>query len=140
MSEKVIVRQNRNYETSFLSLDPHAAVSDKPRRISQINELTPYGMVLAGIATCTGFVVNTYAEHHNIPVDSVKMTMEYGRNFKKDCDHCEEIDKYEDQINMTVSFEGKLSAQEREKLFKISLQCPVHKMVKNGIKVNSRPG
>jgi uncharacterized OsmC-like protein len=38
-----------------------------------------------------------------------------------------------------VSFEGDLTPQERDKLFKISLQCPVHKMLKTGIKVKSQP-
>jgi uncharacterized OsmC-like protein len=48
-----------------------------------------------------------------------------------------EIDKYEDQIEMSVSFEGNLTSHERDKLFSISLHCPVHKMLKSGIKVKS---
>jgi putative redox protein len=140
MSEKIIIRQNKNYETSFSALEPDATASDKPFPVSNINELSPYGMVLAGLGTCTAFVVNTYAEHHGIAVDAVELKLDYGRAFKEDCDHCEEIDKYEDQINMVVRFEGKLTSQEREKLFKISLHCPVHKMLKSGIRVASRPG
>ncbi len=139
MSEIVIIRQMRNYETYFLALDPEEPGSDKPRPVHTINELTPYGMVLAGLGTCTAFVVNTYAEHHGIAVNAVELKLDYRRTFNEDCDHCEEIDKYEDQINMVVSFEGKLTAQEREKLFKISLHCPVHKMLKSGIKVKSQP-
>jgi putative redox protein len=139
MSEKIIIRQTKNYETSFSALEPDATASDKPVPVSNINELSPYGMVLAGLGTCTAFVVNTYAEHHGIAVDAVELKLDYGRTFKQDCDHCEEIDKYEDQINMVVSFEGNLTSQEREKLFKISLHCPVHKMLKSGIKVKSRP-
>lgn len=139
MSEKVIIRQNRNYETITMALDQAAKDGEKPRSVSNISELTPYGMVLAGIGTCTGFVVNTYAEHHGLRVDAVEIRLEYQRSFKEDCAHCEEIDKYEDVIRMTVGFEGKLTAQERDKLYKISLHCPVHKMVKSGIKVQSEP-
>jgi putative redox protein len=120
MSEKVIIRQKRNYETSFMSLDPDEPGADKPRPVQGIHELTPYGMVLAGLGTCTAFVVNTYAEHHGIVVDSVELKLDYRRTFKEDCEHCEAIDKYEDQINMVVSFEGNLTSQQREKLFKIS--------------------
>jgi uncharacterized OsmC-like protein len=133
-------RKGRNYETNFMALDPEAPASGKPLSISNINELSPDGMVLAGLGTCTAFVVNTYAGHHGIAVDAVELKLDYGRAFKEDCDHCEEIDKYEDQINMVVRFEGKLTSQEREKLFKISLHCPVHKMLKSGIRVASRPG
>jgi uncharacterized OsmC-like protein len=139
MSEKVIIRQKNNYETTYQSLDAEEPRSKKPRPVLSISELTPYGMVLAGLGTCTAFVVNTYAEHHGLHVDAVTLKLEYGRSFKEDCDHCEEIDKYEDDIEMAVSFEGDLSREEREKLFKISLRCPVHRMLKSGIKVISRP-
>jgi putative redox protein len=94
-------------------------------------------MVLAGLGTCTAFVVNTYAEHHGFSTDAVELKLEYQRSFKDDCDHCEEIDKYEDVIGMTVRVEGDLTAEQRDKLFKISLHCPVHKMLKSGIRVKS---
>jgi len=139
MSEKVIIRQKRNYETNYMSLDPDEPGSDKPRPVRNIQELTPYGMVLAGLGTCTAFVVNTYAAHHGIAVDAVELKLSYQRTFKEDCEHCEEIDKYEEIIKMEVSFEGSLTSQERDKLFKISLHCPVHKMLKSGIKVKSQP-
>lgn len=139
MSEKIIIRQKKNYETSYQALGPEDAKAGKPRTVRNINELSPYGMVLAGLGTCTAFVVNTYAEHHGLNIDAVELTLEYQRSFKDDCAHCEEIDKYEDQIYMTVSIEGDLTPAERDKLYKISMHCPVHKMLKSGIKVNSQP-
>jgi uncharacterized OsmC-like protein len=69
----------------------------------------------------------------------VELRLEYQQSFKEDCAHCEEIDKYEEVIGMTVLVEGKLTAQERDKLFKISLHCPVHKMLTSGIRVKSEP-
>jgi uncharacterized OsmC-like protein len=139
MSEMVIIRQTKDYETKISALDPDEPGSNVPHPVKEITELTPYGMVLAGLGTCTAFVVNTYAEHHGLHVEAVELRLEYGRSFKEDCEHCEEIDKYEDIIGMTVRFEGKLTMQEREKLFTISLRCPVHKMIKTGIKVKSTP-
>ncbi len=139
MSEKIIVRQTKNYETVFSALDPGAGANGKPVPVSNVNGLSPYGMVLAGLGTCTAFVVNAYAERHGIAVNAVELRLDYGRTFKEDCDHCEEIDRYEDRINMVVGFEGTLTPQELEKLFKISLHCPVHKMLKSGIRVQSRP-
>jgi putative redox protein len=139
MSEKVIIRQTKDYTTTVLAFDPEEPGADKPVLVGKVPELSPYGMVLAGLGTCTAFVVNTYAEHHGLAVDAVEIELGYGRSFKDDCEHCEEIDKYEDQIEMAVRFEGSLTSQEREKLFKISLQCPVHKMLKSGIKVKSQP-
>ena len=139
MAEKVVVRQGRNYVTSFMASDPEAAASE-PVVVQRLNDLTPYGMVLAGLGTCTAFVVNTYAEHHGLPVDAVVLTLEYQRSFPEDCKHCTEIEKYEERIRMLVAVEGVLSPEQKEKLFKIAMHCPVHKMLLNGIEVKAEAG
>ncbi len=111
MSEKVIIRQKKNYETSIMALNPDELRSGIARLVHSIHELTPYGMVIAGLGTCTAFVVNTYAEHHNLDVNAVELKLEDRRTLKDDCVHCEEIDKYEDQIHMFVSYEGNLTSR-----------------------------
>ncbi len=135
----MIIRQKSNYETNFMALDHDGPEANNPRPVQGIHELTPYGMVLAGLGTCTALVVNTYAEHHGLNVKAVELTLEYQRIFKDDCVNCEKIEKYDEQISMTVGFEGDLTPQDRDKLFKISLQCPVHKMVKSGITIKAIP-
>jgi uncharacterized OsmC-like protein len=138
MSEKVLVRQKNNYETEFHAADPEAPGSDKLEHVRYIQDLTPYGMLLAGLASCTAVVVNTYAQYHGVKLDEVELIAEYQRTFKEDCKHCEEISQYDEQISLDMSFKGDLSPQDHEKLFKISLQCPIHKMFKSGIKVQTR--
>ena len=137
MPEKVVVRQKNNFETEFWALDPEAPESAELFPIRHIEDLTPYGMLLASVGSCTAVVVNTYAQYHGLELKEVELATEYQRTFKDDCEHCEEISQYEEQINMDVSFKGNLTPQEHEKLFKISLQCPIHKMLKGGIKVQS---
>jgi uncharacterized OsmC-like protein len=79
-----------------------------------------------------------YARHHRIELDEVELVIDYQRVFKDDCEHCEEISKSEEQIKMDISFKGNLTPQEYEKHYKVSLQCPIHKMLKNGIEVKSQ--
>lgn len=138
MPEKVLVRQKSNYQTEFLAADPDSE-SGELIPVRHIEDLTPYGMLLASVGSCTAVVVNTYAQYHGVALDEVELVTEYQRIFKEDCRNCERISEYDEQINMDISFKGKLTVQELEKLFKISLQCPIHKMLKNGIKVQSRP-
>jgi uncharacterized OsmC-like protein len=138
MAEKVVIRQKNNYETEFLALDQEAPESGKLFPVRHVEDLTPYGMLLASLGSCTAVVVNTSAQYHGIELNEVELMTEYQRTFKEDCEHCEEISEYEEQIIMGIRFKGKLSLQVNEKLFKISLQCPIHKMVKSGIKVQSR--
>lgn len=138
MPERVVVRQKNNFATEFWALDPEAPESSELFPVRHVEDLTPYGMLLASVGSCTAVVVNTYAQYHSLDLEEVELATIYERTFKEDCEHCEEISEYEEQIKMDISFKGKLTAQEREKLFKISLQCPIHKMLKNGIRVESR--
>ncbi len=138
MPEKVIVRQKNTYETEFWALDPESSESSELFPVRHIEDLTPYGMLLASLGSCTAVVVNTYARHHGVSLSEVELATEYHRTFTEDCKHCEEISQYEEQISMDISFKGNLTPQEQEKLFKISLQCPIHKMLKGGIKVQSQ--
>ena len=135
MAEKVVVRQKNNFETEFRALNPELPESHELFPVKHIQDLTPYGMLLASLGSCTAVVVNTYAQYHNIGLDEVELTVEYERVFKEDCEHCEDISRYKESIGMDIGFTGKLTHEQREKLFKISLQCPIHKMLKGGIEV-----
>lgn len=134
MAEEVVVRQGRDYVTTFTQRETEPGAPG-PRTVQHLHELTPYGMILAGLGSCTALVVNSYAGHHGVPVDAVVLTVDYRRSFKEDCENCEEIGKFEEQIRMVVAFEGPLSPEQQEKLFRIALQCPVHKMLLSGITV-----
>jgi uncharacterized OsmC-like protein len=139
MAEKVVVRQRNNFETDFRARDPEAPESGQLYPVKQIQDLTPYGMLMASLGSCTAVVVNTYAQYHGIELEEVEITAEYGRVFKDDCEHCEDVSKYKESINMGISFRGKLTPEQQEKLFRISLQCPIHKMLKSGIEVRVQP-
>jgi uncharacterized OsmC-like protein len=138
MAEKVIVRQGSNYETEILGPDPHDPESQKLHPVRNIYDLTPYGMLLASLGSCTAALLNSYAQNHGLELQGVDLRLRYERNFKKDCENCEGIDRYEEEIDEEISFLGNLTSNEREKLFMISHHCPIHKMLKSGITVNSQ--
>jgi len=47
----------------------------------------------------------------------------------------EDISGYKESINVDITFRGKLTPEQGDKLFKISLQCPIHRILKSGIEV-----
>ncbi len=135
MAEMVVVRQNIDLETEFLA---RFEGETELTPVEDLRDITPYGMLLAGLGSCSAVLVNTYARHHSIPLEEAEFQVEYERSFKKDCEHCEETQSFDEQIKMRVTFKGQLDEAQREKLFKISLQCPVHKLLAGGIQVQSR--
>ncbi len=138
MAEKIIVRQDSNYETEVLGPNPHDPESEKMHPIRNIYELTPYGMLLASLGSCTAVLLNSYAQNHGMELQGVELKLRYERNFKKDCQNCEGINRYEEEVNEEISLPGNLTIKEREKLLLISHHCPIHKMLKDGITVNSQ--
>lgn len=156
VSEKIIVRQNKAYETEIRAYNPEDfeeddhdhgeaantassdAVSDEDYvLVHSVYELTPYTMMLVSLATCTAILLTSYAENHEIDLTEVELRLEYQRNFKEDCKNCEEIDQYEEQIVESIQYRGNLSEQDRRRLQAISRRCPIHMIMEQGISIQS---
>lgn len=138
MTERLILRQNNKFETEFLSTDPHRPDSPEFQPRAYVHELTPYGMFLAGLAGCTSVILHTYAQNHGLDLREVELRLTYERVFDEDCETCEEIDQYTEQIEEEILLVGELDESERDKLFLVSKQCPIHRIVEDGIEVHSK--
>jgi uncharacterized OsmC-like protein len=138
MSEQIIVRQDREYNTTFLapaSEDPDAQDFEP---VEQVHQLNPYGMLLASVGTCTAIVLHSFAEHHGIALTEVELRLRYERDYKKDCVDCQETGRYDERIEKEIVLIGDLGEKERQTLFRVSKHCPVYKMLKNGVEIQSR--
>ncbi|MCL4491776.1 MAG: hypothetical protein M1510_07730 [Nitrospirae bacterium] len=49
----------------------------------------------------------------------------------------EDSHEFSEHIDMEIRLNGDITSEEREKLFAVSRQCPVHKMLKSGIEMHS---
>ena len=135
MAEIVVVRQASSFETEFLAADTESpdVEARELKPVHAIHELTPYGMLLAGLGSCTTVLLHSYAHHHGVNLQEVELRVRYDRVFAKDCEECEEIEEYTEQIEAVVALTGDLDEKERNKLFLISKHCPVHKILHDGI-------
>jgi putative redox protein len=138
MGESVIVRQNSQFETEVKAQDPHNPDDPEFYPAGDIHQLTPYGLLLAGLGSCTTIILHTYAQYHDVPLAEVEIHLEYDRIFADDCKDCEEIEAYEEQIDMQIALFGNLTPEERHRLFVVSKHCPIHKMLAQGITVKSQ--
>jgi len=138
MGERVIVRMNSRFEAEILAVDPHLPDSDQLHPVEGILQLTPYGMLLASLGACTAIVLHTYAQNHDVDLAEVELHLQYARVFSEDCEQCEEVDQYTEQIAERIMLSGELTPQERHRLFLVSRHCPIHRMLSQGIEVTSR--
>jgi len=125
MAEKVILFQDKDFETSYRAEYPDEPGRAEPHEIEHLDELTPYGMLLASLGACTALLLNMYARHHDLEVSGVEIELQY-------------LSEPREHIDLSIQVSGNLSAVDRERLFKVSYHCPIHKMLKNGIEVRPR--
>lgn len=137
MSERVTVRQNSRFETEILASDPYEPESEAMAPVHATHELTPYGMLLASLGGCTAIVLHTYAQNHGVALQEVEIRLQYERHFQKDCEECEEIDEYSERIREEIVLRGELSERERRRLTAVAHHCPIYKMLRAGVEIES---
>lgn len=137
MTERVKIRQNSNFEIGFWVMDTEDPERDEFEQVIHIHELSPYGMLLASLGSCTTIVLHTYAQNHGIPLDEVETVLDYERNFLEDCENCETIEQYEEHIQEQISFFGNLGEKDLRKLSQVADYCSIHKMLEAGIEIRS---
>jgi uncharacterized OsmC-like protein len=137
MSERVVVFQNRSFQTNFKAADPDDKESDDVEPVHHLHDLTPYGMLLASVAACTAIVVNTYANHHDIPLKSTKIDTSYKRVFADDCDDCDKNNEYDEIIYEKIDFEGDLDDNQLARLHQVAKACSIRRMLQSGIRIEA---
>src|SRR5947207_2557634 len=139
MAERVIIRQDNTFKTEILASDAHQPDSEEVRPVEHLHGLTPYGMLLASLGSCTAILLHTYAQKRGLDLRVVELRLQYERDFRSDCEDCDANDRYEERIDLAIGLTGGLAAGEREKLLLIAKQCPIHRLLKTGIEVRSQP-
>ncbi|MGC9358457.1 MAG: OsmC family protein, partial [Anaerolineae bacterium] len=117
MTERVIVRQNDEFGIEFWATDPERPESDDFQPVAHIHQLTPHAMVLVSLGACTGIVLHTYAQNHDVDLKWVEMLMQYVHV------STEEGEPGEEQIAQILTLRGDLDEAERERLFRVSRHC-----------------
>jgi uncharacterized OsmC-like protein len=135
MTELIYVRQSDTLETVFKA--SFSGLSEEFKTVEDIHHLTPYGMMLASLGSCTAMVVHTFAQNHNYPLTEVGIQLKYERKFNEDCENCTDIDRYEEIIYEEIEFLGSLSEQQRSRLAHVAHLCPIYKMFKSGIEIQT---
>lgn len=137
MSERVVVYQDRSFRTEFKASDPHDEESNDLEPVMHLHNLTPYGMLLASVASCTAIVVNSYANHHDIPLKGITVDASYDRVFADDCEDCDENKQYEEIIREKIEFEGDLNEKQHQRLHQVAKACSVRRLLEAGIQVKT---
>ena len=137
MSERVVVYQDKSFRTDFRASDPNNEESNEVETVMHLHNLTPYGMLLASVGSCTAIVANSYAKHHDIPLKGITVDASYDRVFADDCEDCDENTQYEEIIRENIDFEGDLDEKQHQRLHQVAKACSVRRLLETGIRIES---
>ena len=89
----------------------------------------PHDLVAAGLAACTTQTLRLYAKRKGLALGAVHVEVTWRRDATSEP---------ADIFDRVISLDGDLDDAQRQRLFEIAEQCPVHRMLVAGVKVETR--
>lgn len=131
----LIEEKNKQFTRTVMS-DSHVWLADEPTAVggSDLGP-DPYEHLLAALGTCTSMTIRMYANHKNIPLEDVSVTLSHSRQHASDCKDCESSPQKIEVINRTVTLVGDLSDEVRQRLLQIADRCPVHQTLHSDLQI-----
>lgn len=116
----------------------HALVADEPVSYGGSNRgPTPYDLLAAGLAACTGMTLGMYARRKQLGLESTSVAVTHEKIHAGDCDHCETKAGKIDRFTRKITLRGELDETARQRLLEIADRCPVHRTLEAEIDIVS---
>ena len=138
--DRVVVQLGAEGFRSEVWADGHYLVADEPRSVGGTDEgATPYGLLLAGLGSCTVMTLRMYADRKEWPLDEIQVGLRHRRRHASDEAECEENDDARlDRVDREIRLLGELSDEQRDRLLEIAERCPVHRTLDAGVRIETR--
>lgn len=117
---------------------PHHLVADEPASVGGTDSgPSPYGLLAAALASCTGMTLKMYASHKKLDVERVTVRVRHRKVHADDCEDCASGDGMIDEFFREVTIDGGLDDDQRDRMLEIADRCPVHRTLEGEVKVRS---
>ena len=137
---KVLVRETREGKfTNRIFVGPHVVRADEPVSAGGLDTGPgPYDLLCASLGACTSMTLRMYADLKGIPLERVSVELKHDKIHAADCAECETREGKIDRIDRWITLEGRLDAQQRQRLLEIADKCPVHRTLHSEILVKTQ--
>lgn len=119
----------QDHYTTQINSSTNSLVADEPlSNGGQDKGFAPAELLTASLAACTLITLRMYADRKQWPVDSIHVSINFTHN---DTPRSSQFDR-------SITINGNLSAEQRERMLAIANQCYVHKILSNPIHINTQ--
>jgi putative redox protein len=126
MGRSVLVESGASVYVQTATIGRHRLTADEPAAAGGSDEgPNPPELLLAALGVCKGMTVRMYAERKRWPLRAARVNL-----VRSQAEGAERID-------VTISFVGELSEEQRRRLLEIAEHCPVHRMLTSGVQIRS---
>ena len=121
MSSTVTVKENgQGRYQQEIRAGKHQYLADEPVDMGGADAgPAPFDFIMSGLGACTSMTLRMYAERKELPLRQVTVELSH---------HKVEIDGVKhDCIQRSITLDGDLTAEQRQRLLEIANKCPVHR-------------
>jgi putative redox protein len=110
----------------------HRLLADEPVSAGGLDSgPSPYDYLAAALAACTSMTLRVYADHKQLGLGHLSVSVKHGKLPAEHCEDCGEAAEGRtgkiDRFERTISVEGGVDAAMAAKLIEIADKCPVHR-------------
>jgi putative redox protein len=133
---KIVARNTKNYRVD-VNTGTHTVVLDEPSSAGGTDAgPDPYDLLVAALGGCTSITLRMYAERKQWPLEDVTVELRHSRSHAADERECEDRPVRLDQIDVSITLDGPLTAEQRARLLEIASRCPLHHTLTAGLRIN----
>lgn len=127
MSGIVVVAENgKGRYQQAVTAGQHQLIADEPASMGGGDAgPAPFDFIMSGLGACTSMTLRMYAERKSLPLTRISVALSH--------DKIEVDGVTRDRINRTITLDGDLSDEQRQRLLEIANKCPVHRALSQSI-------
>ena len=131
MTDVVVVAENgKGRYQQAVTVGQHQLLADEPVDVGGADAgPAPFDFVMAGLGACTSMTLRMYAERREFPLTHLSVSLSY--------DKVTVDGVARDHIQRTITLEGELSDEQRQRLLEIANKSPVHRALSQSLLIDS---